>query len=141
MPMFKIKLGHIALKTPCYEKTLAFYSLFGGVVEQEDTLSKNGQTINLALVRIGDLVIEVIETPGLDIEADGANERFAHLCFDIQGLDGFVEELKTKGVDTFKTQTVQEMGLFGGLRNINLYGPNGELLELYEKKTMKGLMP
>lgn len=128
----KKKLGHIALRTNCFEKTIAFYEQFGGAVTDTDLLNKEGKLMRLAMVAIADFVIEVIETPGL--AAPTADERFTHLCIEVDKLDEYVQYLKEIGVNTFVTENILARDLFGGIRQINLMGPNQEVIELLEGK-------
>lgn len=130
----KLKLGHVALRTTLYDETLAFYKLLGGVVDQEDSITRDGQTFRLALMSVGEVGMEVIESTDAAGEIQQESELFVHLCFSLPDLDAFVQELRDKGVDTFKTEHVLDRDLFGGIRQINLFGPSGELLELLEEK-------
>ncbi len=131
----QLKLGHVALRTALYDESIAFYKLLGGVLGQEDSITRDGTTFRLALMSVGEVGLEIIEAAEQAKEAKQGRELFVHLCFSLPNLDAFVQELRNRGVDTFKTEQALDRDLFGGIRHINLLGPSGELLELLEEKS------
>ena len=128
----KLKLGHIALRTPLYDESIAFYELFGGKVTHTDSITRDGTTFRLCLMDVGEVRLELIEQTSPPGEPRQTNDLFVHLCFSVQDLDACVADLKAKGITSFRTETVQDRDIFGGIRQINLLGPSGEVLELLE---------
>jgi len=55
-----------------------------------------------------------------------------HIAIECTNIEGWVEELKAKGVK-FESDTIGVMAdLLGGAKNISLDGPDGERIELWE---------
>lgn len=56
----------------------------------------------------------------------------SHIAIECRNIEGWVEELKAKGVH-FESENVTVMAeLLGGAKNIFLNGPDGERIELWE---------
>lgn len=128
-------LGHVALRTADIEKSLAFYKLLGA---EDDvvyaSIPKPTGTTRLAMFTIGGFIIELIQ-PGDGVVAENRpDQNWAHLCFAVEDVDALVDSLRAKGIDTFLTPTPNSAPLFGGIRNINLTGPSGELIELSQNE-------
>jgi len=47
-------------------------------------------------------------------------------------VDAAVADLKAAGITSFRTPEPNTMPIFGGIRNIFFFGPDGELLELVQ---------
>jgi catechol 2,3-dioxygenase-like lactoylglutathione lyase family enzyme len=124
-------LGHIFLRTSDFDKTIKFYENLGFTQDTYDEIVRDGGVTRLALISCGNCVLEVCQPVDADLMNPDAEGCFAHLCLSVDNLANTVEDLKSKGV-VFVQDDIQTLSLFGGIRNINLIGPSGETLELYE---------
>lgn len=129
-----MKLGHVAVYTKDLEKSVEFYSLFGGKKGAESTLDLGDGTSKhlLHMEFEGDATVELVcpSDPAMMPEGNGLCE---HFCFNVENIDEVVKELRAKGVDTFHTEEPSTKSIFGGIRIIFLTGPNGEMIELFQQ--------
>ena len=124
-------LAHIALYTKDLEASLAFYRMLGGVVFDQADVKKPAGTNHIKLVQMPGFVLEIIEPhDGSPVTAEGG--LFPHIALEVDDVDAAVAELKALGINTFRTAEPNSMPIFGGIRNIFFYGPDGELLELLQ---------
>ena len=124
-------LAHIALYTKDLEASLAFYRMLGGVVFDQADVKKPAGTNHIKLVQMPGFVLEIIEPhDGSPVTAEGG--LFPHIALEVDDVDAAVAELKALGINTFRTAEPNSMSIFGGIRNIFFYGPDGELLELLQ---------
>lgn len=127
-------LAHIALYTKDKNVSIKFYELLGGVVTDYDESKKTNGTNLLTMIKMpGNLYLEVIEPhDGTVLTTDGG--LFPHIALEVDNIDEAVADLKSAGITSFRTPEPMTMPIFGGIRNIFLYGPDGELIELVEHK-------
>ena len=124
-------LAHIALYTKDLEASLAFYELLGGAAFDQADVKKATGTNHIKLVQMPGFVLEIIEPhDGSPVTAEGG--LFPHIALEVDDVDAAVAELKALGINTFRTAEPNSMPIFGGIRNIFFYGPDGELLELLQ---------
>ena len=126
-------LAHIGLFTKDIQKSQAFYEMLGGrCYTKGEVLKPNGVT-QLAMIRLGDFNLELIQ-PGDGVIPEGVEGIWPHIALEVERIEEVVEELKEAGVDTFCTETINHNpNLFGGIKNIFFFGPNGEKIELLEQ--------
>jgi len=123
-------LGHVALSVKDIEASIAFYALLGLKVDKRDHVNRpDGSSAELAIISVGDCALELIQPSNGVTTGAGC---IPHLCFRVSGIEDVVASLEKKGVSTFVPGGVQTRKVFGGLKNIMLTGPDGELLELLE---------
>ena len=124
-------LAHTALYTKDLTASLKFYELLGGnVVDQADVQKPTG-TNHIKMVQMPGFFLEIIEPhDGSPVTAEGG--LFPHLALEVDDVDAAVADLKAAGITTFHTPEPNSMPIFGGIRNIFLYGPDGELIELLQ---------
>ena len=128
--MENICFEHLCIRAKDLDETIAFYEeMFGFKTDKVDQLERADGITKLALISLGDFVLEVVAPPVPD--KDPVPGHFAHLCFRVDDVDESVKKLTEKGAKFIGEP--KDMPLFGGIRNINLTGPNGELLELLAK--------
>ena len=132
--MQPIQLGHIALRTPDLEKSIAFYGLLGAKVVFREKLVRGETVTDIAMIELGGFRIELSHRHGGTVLPNTREQNWSHLCIDTDDVDALVAQLKTLGVDTFLSEEPQNMELFGGIRNINLTGPSGEMIELSQNR-------
>lgn len=121
-------LGHLAIATANMAESLAFYARIGGAVLAQESLPGAQGDKLLALVDLGGVTLELIETPGEPLPGPG---NLPHFALYVDDVDATAAALRAAGVDTFETteKTVLPT-LFGGLENWFFTGPSGERIEL-----------
>lgn len=125
-------LAHVALYTKDLEKSLAFYEKLGGRCYTRASVEKPSGTNLLAMVRLAGFDLELIQ-PGDGTEIRSIEGTWPHIALETERIEEAVEELREAGVDTFCTEVPNELpNLFGGIRNIFFFGPDGEKIELIE---------
>lgn len=127
-------LAHIAVMTRDLEQSIQFYERLGGKLSKRGQAQKPGGVNHLALVKLTDFEIELIEPydkATMPLEAQGA--PLPHFAIAVDDLEQAAQTLRAAGVDTFQTAAPNVLPeLFGGLRNWFLTGPSGELIELMQ---------
>lgn len=125
-------LAHIALYTKNMDASVRFYEALGGVVTDRAESKKPTGTNLLTMVKMpGNLYLEIIEPhDGSPVTPDGG--LFPHIALETDEIDEAVTELKAMGITSFRTPEPMTMPIFGGIRNIFFYGPDGELIELLQ---------
>ena len=130
-------LGHIAIYTEDTEKSVKFYEALGGKVSMSGTLNLGGgKTKKLTHIKFDtETTVELMEVSDKSATpAYGATGIIEHFCFNVDDVDKAVEELKKRGIDSFKDPEPKDMPeIFGkGYRRIFLIGPSGEQIELFQ---------
>lgn len=124
-------LAHIALYTKDMETSLKFYKTLGGVVTDQADVKKPTGTNHIKLVQMPGFVLEIIEPhDGSPVTAEGG--LFPHIAIEVDDVDAAVADLKSAGITSFRTPEPNTMPIFGSIRNIFFFGPDGELLELLQ---------
>ena len=124
-------LAHIALYTKDLAASVRFYELLGGIVTDHADVKKPGGTDHIMMIRMPGFYLEIIEPhDGTAVAAEGG--LFPHIAIETDDIDAVTADLKAAGVDTFRTPEPMTMPIFGGIRNIFFYGPDGEMIELLQ---------
>jgi len=124
-------LAHIALYTKDLEASLKFYETLGGIITDQADVKKQTGTNHIKIVQMPGFFLEIIEPhDGSPVTSEGG--LFPHIALEVDDVDAAVADLKSAGIDTFRTPEPNPMPIFGGIRNIFFYGPDGELLELLQ---------
>ena len=124
-------LAHIALYTKDMNTSLKFYETLGGIVTDQADVAKPTGTNHIKIVQLPGFFLEIIEPhDGSPVTAEGG--LFPHIALEVDDIDAAVAELKNAGIDSFRTAEPKTLSIFGGIRNIFFYGPDGELLELLQ---------
>ena len=125
-------LAHIAIYTTDLEASIAWYAKLGAECYDRGEVAKPTGINQLAMVRLAGLDLELIQPgDGTPVVAEGG--VIPHFALAAGDLDAAIAALRAVGVDSFRTaQPVELPTLFGGLRNIFLTGPSGELIELLQ---------
>lgn len=125
-------LAHAALFTDDLEKTIAFYENLGGKCTMRGEAPKPQWVNQLAMIEICGFALEVVQPGGGDPVAV-KNDAFRHIAIEVENLEEAIEEVKSRGVDSFLGGITEMPGLFGGVRNAFFTGPSGEQIELMQK--------
>lgn len=124
-------LAHVALYTKDMETSVKFYETLGGTVTDHADVKKTTGTNHIKMVRMQGFFLEIIEPhDGSPVTAEGG--LFPHIAIEVDDIDAAVADLKDAGITSFRSSEPNTMPIFGGIRNIFLLGPDGELLELLQ---------
>lgn len=124
-------LAHIALYTKDMETSMNFYKLLGGIHTDHADVQKATGTNHINMIQMPGFYLEIIEPhDGSPVTAEGG--LFPHIALEVDDVDAAVSELKEAGITSFRTPEPNTMPIFGGIRNIFFYGPDGELIELLQ---------
>jgi len=125
-------LAHIALFTKDLAASVSFYETLGGTaIDRADVPKPNGQFNHIVLVELAGFVLEIIEPhDGSPVTAEGG--LFPHIAIEVDDIDAAIEELKAAGITSFRNPEPMTMPIFGGIRNVFFFGPDGELIEFLQ---------
>lgn len=127
-------LAHIGIYTKDAEKSKKFYiDHLGFDLEYEAKLEKpGGQWVNLSFIRLGTLLIELLEPSDRTKAETGQGGSINHIAIEVKDIDSIVKALREKGI-TMETEEASTVAhLFNGVRMVFLEGPSGERIELLE---------
>ena len=120
-------LAHIGILVTDMEKSKDFYLntlRFDFKAEHE---LPNG--VKLFFCDAGSCQIELVQMPDPAAKPEGV---VSHIAIECKNIEGWVEELRAKGVP-FESDSIGVMAdLLGGAKNIFLAGPDGERIELWQ---------
>jgi len=143
---------HTSLFVTDLDRSIAFYcDVLGfellnaerarGGAFMDQVCNHPGTAHDLALVRLGDFVIELIvpvSPPGLPSDANPLDHGIARIGFEVEGIEATVEALRAKGVEfmspvaTLPTEGVKH---YAGGKAVFFRDPDGIILELQEPAT------
>lgn len=110
---------------------------FGAQVESEIIHDQN-QKVRLQFIRLGDLLVELLEPAGSPSPLDGLLKRgvaFYQICHEVRDLDGELARLRQSGVSVVSPPKPAEA--FGG-RRVAFVMCQGLVIELLEAGEEKG---
>jgi lactoylglutathione lyase len=122
------KIEHVGIMVRDIEVSIAFYTEVVGLKHLRTMLRTNG-VIKLAFLAYPDAsetVIELIEGYQGDLPAEG---KVHHIAFTVDDLDSDLARIRSLDV---KLRDESITTLPDGSRYFFFYGPDGELLELFE---------
>ena len=120
-------LAHIALRTVDVEKSIEFYEKIGGKLSKTDSISTEKGDKTLALLDFAGVTLELIQV--FEPVESGVSPHFAVYVDD---LSETVAEIMAAGIDSYPSEKIQQMRLFGGITNWFLNGPGGEQIEFIQ---------
>lgn len=124
-------LAHIALYTKNLEASVKFYTGLGGLVTGHAEVKKATGTNRITMVQLPGFFLEIIEPhDGSPVTPEGG--LFPHIAIEVDDIDAAIIELKSIGINSFRTETPMDLPIFGGIRNIFFKGPDDEQLELLQ---------
>ena len=120
-------LAHVGLFVSDIERSKRFYTEMLGF---EAYYCWTGKVANVALLRLGDCTIEMMEPFQEKTFAAG---RYDHLALRVEDIEQVARSLKDKGI-VFRTQEITVNPNWGptGARYILFSGPDGETIEIAE---------
>ena len=120
------RIGHINIRTPLLEETLAFYEAVLAL-RRGPARTMADQSCNAWLYDGNGRALIHVNMPAADefVPAIGARGRIDHVAFDGRDPDAMEERLRRLGIDYVRRET-----LVSGLTQIVLRDPNGIVLEL-----------
>ena len=120
-------LAHIGILVADAEVSKDFYLNTLRFDFKAENVLPNGT--KLIFCDAGSCQIELVCPPVAPNKPEGV---VSHIAIECENIEGWVEELRAKGVK-FESDHVNVMGgLLGGAKNIFLNGPDGERIELWE---------
>ncbi len=123
------KAEHIGIMVKDLDRSIAFYQDVLGLKLVE---RRRSNTLELAFLQVGDTEIELIAGGQGYVEQDGVVN---HLAFTVTDLDAALAHLKAHGVELI---TPEPRPIWDGMRVLFFRGPDGEKLELFERKVPRG---
>jgi len=126
--------AHIGIHTRNMERSKAFYiENLGFKLENEARLEKPGnQWLNLSFLRLGSMLIELIEPSDKAKAGQGQGGSINHIAIEVKGIEEIVKTFKKKGIELETEQPNTIPGLFNGIKTAFFKGPSGERIELVE---------
>ncbi len=127
------KIHHVAIAVRSLDEALRFYSeTLGLPVHKQATVEEQG--VKAALLTIGESEIELLEPlspeTGVGRFLERRGEGIHHVCFQTDGIEQDLAELKAKGVELIDQQP--RMGLAGRICFLHPRATKGVLIELVE---------
>lgn len=125
--MLIVKVEHIGIMVGDLDRSIAFYQEVLGLELVE---RRKNNAAEIAFFKAGDAEIELIAGSTAPYEkTDGVVN---HLTFTVTDLDAAYQVLKDKGVELINPEPIP---IWDGMRVLFFRGPDGEKLELFERKT------
>ena len=128
------KISHIAFATHSIAVFLDFYKMLGLEMESMEVVEEQG--VKVALLRVGDVHIELLEPLGKDSPVgkflEKRGEGFHHISFQVDNLKEEMKRLKDKDVRLISDKPVRGAQK-SRIAFIHPSSTGGVLLELCEK--------
>jgi len=130
-----IKPNHVGISVNNLDEAIAWYREILGF-EVVERVMVDHIRCEIAVIRMGDFDIELFghldskpqPADRLHPDDDMKTQGTKHLCFSVEGLDAFMEEITAKGV-----KIIIGPGEFAGNRFYYICDNSGVLIELNEK--------
>jgi len=126
-----LQFHHICIETDCYERSINFYTKVLGFNIVEETKDFHGREYN-TWIKNEDVIIE-LQTPKRSEDNKKyktGNKGLMHICFRVNALKAFVEEIEENGFEDFlpgkRIYKVKDKELS------KLIAPEGTIIELRE---------
>ena len=127
------RVDHLEVYARDIQETLDFYINTLGFQMWRHThmVRDDGSDFNLACIRMGDMMVEIIQAPPemLDQEVDQARMGMRMFALRVNNMAETIATLEGKGVEVFQAPRASQV--FEGLR-AEIVDPNGMRIELRE---------
>lgn len=131
-------LAHIAIPTKDLDASIAFYrkyldfELTYRTSVRVDGDSSGFFPVQYALVERGSCVLELLQPANTQLVKAGVEGIPGHFALAVDDLDAAVDRLKATGLLGPEVQPALYPTLLGGSRSVDVTGPSGERIELFE---------
>lgn len=128
-------LQHIGLPVTDIVRSQAFYRALGFTVVMECTLPPADQPIQVAMLELGNLVLELYQLAAPDLENIRARPdgHIDHLALDVADIDRALHAVRSLGLEPLEEAPVFLPFWDKGVRYFNVRGPDGEKVEFNER--------
>lgn len=124
-------IQHIGIPVTDVKISEAFYERLGFTNVMAATFQHNGDTGNVAMMKLNDMIIELYQMPENELKEirSRGNGHIDHIAFDVDDIDGIFEELKNNSFNILEGAPVLLPFWKNGCKYFNITGPDGERLE------------
>lgn len=124
-------IHHICVHARDIEASVAFYrDVIGFALLGRETCDFG----EYAMLKLNASRLELIQPNEQDADTFGDKGAIAHIGLEVRGIDEVVAALREKGVRFLSEEIEDNDAPMGGLRAIQLLGPSGEHINLYQWK-------
>ena len=125
------EIHHICVHAKDIDESIAFYcDIFGFTLVGKESSDVD----EYAMLKLGTSRLELIQ-PKPQKESDfGDCGSIAHIGLGVRDIDSVVKDLRAKGIQFLSEEIEDKDAPLGGLRAIQMHGPAGEHINLYEWK-------
>ena len=125
------EIHHICVHAKDIDESIAFYrDIFGFTLVGKESSDVD----EYAMLKLGTSRLELIQ-PKPQKESDfGDCGSIAHIGLGVRDIDSVVKDLRAKGIQFLSEEIEDKDAPLGGLRTIQMHGPAGEHINLYEWK-------
>ena len=125
------EIHHICVHAKDIDESIAFYrGIFGFTLVGKESSDVD----EYAMLKLGTSRLELIQ-PKPQKESDfGDCGSIAHIGLGVRDIDSVVKNLRAKGIQFLSEEIEDKDAPLGGLRAIQMHGPAGEHINLYEWK-------
>jgi catechol 2,3-dioxygenase-like lactoylglutathione lyase family enzyme len=132
--IMNLKLNHIQhVDIPVTDIKISevFYEKLGFKNVMATTFKFNGNTGNVAMMKLNDMVIELYQMPEPELKEikTRGNGHIDHIAFDVDDIHSTFDELKANGFLVLEEAPVSLSFWKNGCTYFNITGPDGERLE------------
>lgn len=125
------EIHHICIHAKDLDESIAFYrDMFGFTLFGRESSDVD----EYAMLKLGTSRLELIQPKPQKDSDFGDCGSIAHIGLGVRDIDSVVEDLRAKGVKFLSEEIEDKDAPLGGLRAIQLLGPTGEHINLYEWK-------
>ena len=124
-------LQHTGIPVTDINRSISFYEKLGFENVMSATFRHNGDTGNVAMMKLNDIIVELYQMPPKELEEirNRTNGHIDHIAFDVDDIDATFSDLKEAGFNVIEPQPVFLAFWQKGCKYFNITGPDGERLE------------
>ena len=124
-------IQHIGIPVTNIKLSKAFYEGLGFKNVMETTFQYNGDTGNVVMMQLNDMIIELYQMPENELKEIRTrnNGHIDHIAFDVDDIEIAYKEIKNAAFNIIEEQPVFLSFWKNGCKYFNITGPDGERLE------------
>lgn len=124
-------IQHVGIPVTDIKTSELFYEKLGFKNVMATAFKFNGNTGNVAMMKLNDMVIELYQMPEPELAEIKArnNGHIDHIAFDVDDINSTFHELKANGFLVLEEEPVSLAFWKNGCTYFNITGPDGERLE------------